>query len=91
MQEYPPQGRNDSDRSGRLRSGLLYLLAWLFVAGIEYRLFVDSGGIHELLSDTLEQPMPILLLAVSIVLLALAIRDLSSWLRRNYGSNDRSI
>jgi len=69
------------DRSALLRSGLIFLVAWLIVAGIEYRLVVESGGVRELLSDLLERPYPIVLLAVSIVLLALAIRDLSLYLR----------
>lgn len=78
------------DTAARLRSGLLYLVAWLFVAAAEYRLLVDSGDVRQLFSNPLDRPFPILLLAASILLLALACRDLSSWLRgrANPDSND---
>ena len=79
----------ERDRAASLRSGLWYLVAWLFVASVEYRLLVDSGGVRTLFSDPLERPYPILLLAVSIVLLALAFRDLSSWFLSKSGTDDR--
>lgn len=77
------------ERSARLRSGLLYLAAWLFVASVEYGLLEDGVGIQELLSHPMDRPYPILLLGVSIVLLALAIRDLSFYFRSSSNSDDR--
>lgn len=77
-----PDQLQQPEGTASLRSGLLYLAAWLLVAAIEYRLVVASGGVRALFSDPLERPYPIFLLVVSIALLALAFRDLSSWARR---------
>lgn len=82
-----PDEPRQFDAAARLRSGLLYLVAWLFVAAAEYRLLVDSGDVRQLFSNPLDRPFPILLLAASIVLLALAFRDLSSWLRGQASPN----
>ncbi|MGI9204447.1 MAG: hypothetical protein ACR2Q3_10580 [Woeseiaceae bacterium] len=86
-----PEQREQSDRSAYLRSGLLYLVAWLFVAGIEYRLIMDSSDIRTLFSNPLDRPYPVMLLGVSIILLALAIRDLSSWMRAKRDSHHSDV
>ena len=76
-----PQGFENQDRAGHLRSGIVYLAAWILVAIAAYQAMEDAGGIHELLSQVGENPFPTLLMFASVLLLALAIRSFTQYFR----------
>lgn len=72
-----PQGPNGYQQTDHLRSAVFYLVAWVGVAAVAYRTFRDRGGLWETFSHAKEQPLPILLVVASVVLLAFAIRSFS--------------
>lgn len=84
-----PQGPSGYERTNHLRSAIVYLVAWVGVATAAYLIFRDRGGLWETFSQAREQPLPILLVVASVVLLAFAIRSFSLHFRSSPRAGDR--
>ena len=78
-----PQDPTGYQRTDHLRSAVVYLVAWVGVAIAAYRIFRDRGGLRETFSQATEQPLPMLLVVASVVLLAFAIRSFSLHFRNS--------
>lgn len=83
------QGPTGYKRTDHLRSAIVYLVAWVGVATAAYLVFRDRGGLREIFSRAPEQPLPILLVVASVVLLAFAIRSFSLHFRSSPRAGNR--
>lgn len=68
-------GPSKPDRTDHLRSGLIFLVAWIGVVIVEIRELMDGGLRQNLLRIKDGDLLPLFLVSVSVVLLALSIRS----------------
>jgi hypothetical protein len=74
--------QDNNNRSRYLKSGVLYFVIWLFVAFFLYSELKDEGGVsHILRSAESGNYSPILLLVLSIVLFAYALKSIAAYFK----------
>ncbi len=84
-----PEDKIKLNKESHLKSGIGYFLAWLGVALVMFNEYKDNGGIEHLITSISNGDYsPLILVSVSIILLALAIKNIAHYF--NPGTTNRS-
>lgn len=86
MSQSEPDKR--SEPSSLLIQGSLYLIAWLAVAITGLRTIANAGGVFEVINKA-GILVTLLLFTVSVILLALCIRNFLEYARARQAQSDR--